>query len=335
MNYFAFIFLFFSVFTTVKTDNYSVFAADIATTLRPEKTSEPNNQLSQAISSSILITQAKSSANVIVYGRVNCPLTQNLIKELQKRKITYLFKSVDLMTTDREMEQLAFENNVNIPSKYRLPAAGINDKIFFSSSDIKINQVVSELGRSPQFSSSQFKNLSQEPISIYTKGEDNYAKKLVQGLQKYNIKFQIRDITNKQYKQELWQVLKLIQYKNDYVDLSVVVANDKPWIRPNFPDLLTELTQSAKVASTSQPILPNGWYIGESNTDAMIEIKNSQYCGANLETARMECYPIADLKYIKPGVVRLYQDTYFCSRIFFRINPSRPGKCRANGWNSL
>ncbi|MBJ7900131.1 MAG: hypothetical protein GC158_09470 [Cyanobacteria bacterium RI_101] len=288
-----------------------------------------------------VLAQAKSSANVIVYGRVNCPLTQNLMKELQKRKIAYLFKSVDLTATDQEMEQLAFENNVSIPSKYRLPAVGINNKIFFSSSGVKINQVLSELGQAPKFSSVQFKNLSQETIVIYTKGEDNYAEKLLKGLQKYQIKSQVKDIVNNQYKEELWQELKRIQYKEDYVDLPVVILNDKPWIRPKFPSLLAELTQSVKVASSAQPILPDGWYIGESNTDAMIEIKNSQYCGANLETARMECDPISDLKYIKPGVVRLYQDTYFCSQTLFQINLERYnnlsrygkyGKCTANGW---
>jgi len=282
--------------------------------------------------SQTVLAQAKNASSVIVYGRVTCPLTQNLIKELQKRKITYLFKSVDLTATDQEMEQLAFENNVNIPSKYRLPAVGINDKIFFSSSGIKINQVLSELGRSPQFSRTQFENLSQEPILIYTKREGEYAQRLAKGLQKYGIKYQIKDIEKKEDQQALWKALELIQYKKSSVDLPVVVANNKVLIRPSFPKLLTELTQSAKVASSNQPIPPNGWYIGESNTDAMIEIKNNQYCGLDLETSKEKCDPISDIKYIKPGVVQLGTGDYFCSQTLFRINPSRYGQCTANGW---
>ena len=295
----------------------------------------PSTQ-AQTLNTPLLLAQAKNAANVIVYGRVNCPLTQNLIKELQKRKISYLFKSVDLTATDQEMEQLAFENNIEIPSNYRLPAVAVNNRLMFSSSGIKINQVLPELGRSPQFSRSQFKNLSQKPILIYTKGEDNYTKKLARGLQKYDIKYQVKDITNKEYQQELWQALKLINYKKDSVDLPVVVVNDKTLIRPKFPNLLTELTQSAKFVSTPQLILPNGWYIGETNSDAAFEVKNNQYCGANLATGLIECFPISDLTYIKPGVVRLYQDTYFCSQNLFKIhlgsNSQRPGYCTANGW---
>ncbi|AFY59671.1 hypothetical protein [Synechococcus sp. PCC 6312] len=76
--------------------------------------------------------------------------------------------------------------------------------------------------------------------------------------------------------------------------------------------------------STSQ--IPSGRYFGNSE---FIEIKNKQYCGANFATEKIECYPISDLKYIKSGVVQLWNE-YFCSEKFFKINSS--GKCTAKGW---
>jgi hypothetical protein len=56
-------------------------------------------------------------------------------------------------------------------------------------------------------------------------------------------------------------------------------------------------------SSQSNLQILNGWYIAESHTDTVIEIKTNQYCGANLETGSIECDPISDLKYIKPGIV--------------------------------
>jgi hypothetical protein len=84
--------------------------------------------------------------------------------------------------------------------------------------------------------------------------------------------------------------------------------------------------------SQSVSRIPNGRYVGESPSDAVIEIKNNQYCGANFVTDKMECHPISDLKYIKPGVVQLgnEENGYFCSEKLFKINSS--GECTANGW---
>jgi len=76
--------------------------------------------------------------------------------------------------------------------------------------------------------------------------------------------------------------------------------------------------------STSQ--IPSGRYFG--NTE-LIEIKSNQYCGGNIITGKIECDPISDLKYIKPGVVQLWSE-YFCSEKLFKINSS--GNCTVKGW---
>jgi hypothetical protein len=74
-------------------------------------------------------------------------------------------------------------------------------------------------------------------------------------------------------------------------------------------------------SSQSNLQILNGWYIAESHTDTVIEIKTNQYCGANLETGSIECDPISDLKYIKPGVVKLGEgeDSYFVLKIFSKL----------------
>lgn len=174
-------------------------------------------------------------------------------------------------------------------------------------------------------------NLSSNLVLVYGNPRCGWTNRLIQELKARKIPYQFKNLDVQLIRNEWNKILAQNGVPDGAsVSLPVVLVNEKVFMRPSIEQVIAQREKAQNLSSK----IPNGWYIGESNSDAMIEIKNNHYCGANLETATTECYPIADLKYIKPGVVRLY-DTYFCSRIFFRINPSRPGECRANGWNSL
>ena len=92
--------------------------------------------------------------------------------------------------------------------------------------------------------------------------------------------------------------------------------------------VIEQVIAQGKQAQNSTVQIPNGRYIGESPSDAIIEIRNKEYCGPGF----VDCSPISDLKYIKPGVVQLGNNPngYFCSEKLFKINSS--GECTAKGW---
>lgn len=92
--------------------------------------------------------------------------------------------------------------------------------------------------------------------------------------------------------------------------------------------VIEQVIAQGKQAQNSTVQIPNGRYIGEAPSDAIIEIRNKEYCGPGF----VDCSPISDLKYIKPGVVQLGNNPngYFCSEKLFKINSS--GECTAKGW---
>jgi hypothetical protein len=92
--------------------------------------------------------------------------------------------------------------------------------------------------------------------------------------------------------------------------------------------VIEQVIAQGKQAQNSTVQIPNGRYIGEAPSDAIIEIRNKEYCGLGF----VDCSPISDLKYIKPGVVQLGNNPngYFCSEKLFKINSS--GECTAKGW---
>ena len=92
--------------------------------------------------------------------------------------------------------------------------------------------------------------------------------------------------------------------------------------------VIEQVIAQRKQAQNSTVQIFNGRYIGEVPSDAIIEIRNKEYCGPGF----VNCSPISDLKYIKPGVVQLGNEAngYFCSEKLFKINSS--GECTAKGW---
>jgi len=172
-------------------------------------------------------------------------------------------------------------------------------------------------------------NISSNVILVYGNPRCGWTNKLIQELKARKISYKFKNLDVQSIRDEWNQILE----KNGFPDgspvkLPVVLVNNKVFMRPSIEQVIAQ----RKTAESSTAKIPNGWYIGESNTDAMIEIKNNQYCGLDLETSKERCDPISDIKYIKPGVVQLGTGDYFCSQTLFRINPSRYGKCTANGW---
>ena len=92
--------------------------------------------------------------------------------------------------------------------------------------------------------------------------------------------------------------------------------------------VIEQVIAQGKQAQNSTVQIPNGRYIGEAPSDAIIEIRNKEYCRLDF----VDCSPISALKYIKPGVVQLGNNPngYFCSEKLFKINSS--GECTAKGW---
>ncbi|GCL56725.1 glutaredoxin [Microcystis aeruginosa NIES-3806] len=172
-------------------------------------------------------------------------------------------------------------------------------------------------------------NISSNVVLVYGNPRCGWTNKLIQELKAKKIPYQFKNLDIQSIRDEWNRILE----KNGVPDgspvkLPVVLVNNKVFMRPSIEQVIAQ----RKTAESSTAKIPNGWYIGESNTDAMIEIKNNQYCGLDLETSKERCDPISDIKYIKPGVVQLGTGDYFCSQTLFRINPSRYGKCTANGW---
>ena len=177
------------------------------------------------------------------------------------------------------------------------------------------------------------KNLASGLVLVYGNPRCGWTSQLIEQLKSEKIPYQFKNLDIQSIRDE-WNVLLK---KNGVPDgtsikLPVVLVNGKVFMRPSIEQVITQRQKTQK----SSPKIPNGWYIGETNSDASFEVKNNQYCSANLATGLIECSPISELTYIKPGVVRLYQDTYFCSQNLFKIhfgsNSQRYGYCTANGW---
>ena len=172
-------------------------------------------------------------------------------------------------------------------------------------------------------------NVSSNPVLVYGNPRCGWTNRLIQELKARKIPYQFKNLDVQSIRNEWNQILA----KNGVPDgasinLPVVLVNEKVFMRPSIEQVIAQRKKAQNLSSK----IPNGWYIGENYTDAIIEIKNNQYCGLDLATGKEQCDPISDIKYIKPGVVQLGTGDYFCSKDFFRINQSRPGQCTANGW---
>lgn len=166
-------------------------------------------------------------------------------------------------------------------------------------------------------------NLSSNPVIVYGNPRCGWTNNLIQELKARKIPYQFRNLDVQSVRDEWNRILE----KNGVpdgspVNLPVVLVNNKVLMRPSIEQVIAQ----RKKAENSTFQIPSGRYFG--NTE-LIEIKNRQYCGGNMTTGRIECYPISDLKYIKPGVVQLWSE-YFCSEKLFKITSS--GQCTANGW---
>jgi glutaredoxin len=200
-------------------------------------------------SPSVQLAQGYKNQSVTVFGRTNCPITQLLMKELKSRKIPYTFKSVDLKATDEEIAQLSFENNINLPSSYRLPAVEVNNTIMISSkmissNGVRIDQVLAEFSRSPKSSQSAIQNSQVNPVIIYTTQDDNYSQKIIKGLQRRGITFSVKDLKNPAIEKEFWALLKQNNYGSKKVDIPVLSVNNQTMIYPNFQEILAKLSQN-------------------------------------------------------------------------------------------
>lgn len=189
----------------------------------------------------------------------------------------------------------------------------------------------------PRFSLISTVALAKNPASglvlVYGNPRCGWTNQLIEKLKSEKIPYQFKNLDIQSIRDE-WNVLLK---KNGVPDgasirLPVVLVNSKVFMRPSIEQVIAQRQKNQK----SSPKIPNGWYIGETHSDALIEVKNNQYCGTNLATGLIECSPISELTYIKPGVVRLYEDFYLCSQNLFKINLSnnsqRGGYCTANGW---
>ncbi|ELS49292.1 hypothetical protein C789_908 [Microcystis aeruginosa FACHB-905 = DIANCHI905] len=165
--------------------------------------------------------------------------------------------------------------------------------------------------------------VSSNAVLVYGNPRCGWTNNLIQELKAKKIPYQFKNLDVKSVRDEWNRILE----KNGVPDgspvkLPVVLVNNKVLMRPSIEQVIAQ----RKKAENSTFQIPSGRYFG--NTE-LIEIKNRQYCGGNMTTGRIECYPISDLKYIKPGVVQLWSE-YFCSEKLFKITSS--GQCTANGW---
>lgn len=181
--------------------------------------------------------------------------------------------------------------------------------------------------------------LAQNPDSnlvlVYGNPRCGWTNRLIQQLKAKKISYQFKNLDIQSIRDE-WNVLLEKNGVPDgtSIDLPVVLINGKVFIRPSIEQVISQRQKP----QNSSPKIPNGTYIGETHSDALIEVKNNQYCGANLGTGLIECDPLSDLKYIKPGVLQMGDDDdgYFCSQELFEINlnsdSQRGGRCTAEGW---
>ena len=194
-------------------------------------------------SESVQLAQAHKKPSVTVFGRTNCSITQLLIKELKFRKIAYKFKNVNIEGDRAEVFQLAFENNMSTEG-YGMPLVGFNDKLLVSPNGVRIDQVLTELSRSPKSSQSAIRNPQVNPVIIYTRQNNDYSQKIIKGLQKRGITFSVKDLENPSIEKEFWALLKQNNYGSEEVRIPVISVNNQTMIYPNFKDILAKLSQN-------------------------------------------------------------------------------------------
>ncbi|MDB9490636.1 hypothetical protein PN478_08890 [Dolichospermum circinale CS-534/05] len=187
------------------------------------------------------LAQKSDNEILTVYGRTNCTVTNNLINELKVRKIPYQFKNVNVQEVVEELFQLEFEEGVsNKVSHSRMPLVYVKGKLLAAPNGIKIQQVLAQRSIPQKLTV----NPSQNVVIIYSKSQDKNTQRLIKGLQRRQISYQLKDLDTAAIEQEFWKLLGQNGITAKSVDLPIVYVSDKVMIKPSMEQVLTQQSKS-------------------------------------------------------------------------------------------